>query len=41
MIVKNIFARGDTKIYTFTKYYPEKYERKVVYDGTTLQCSFK
>ncbi|KAI5390169.1 hypothetical protein KIW84_075476 [Lathyrus oleraceus] len=39
MIVKNRFARGDTEIYTLKKYCWDKYEREVVYDGTTRQCS--
>ncbi|CAJ2642864.1 unnamed protein product [Trifolium pratense] len=41
LIVKHKSDHGDTKIYTLTKFCNDTYERKVVFDGTTLQCSCK
>jgi zinc finger SWIM domain-containing protein 3 len=39
LIVRQKIELGDTKIYTLTKYRKDKYEREVVYEGSTLQCS--
>ncbi|WJX94419.1 hypothetical protein P8452_75836 [Trifolium repens] len=40
LIVKDKHENGDTKVYTLTKYCKDNYEREVVYDGSTLNCSF-
>ncbi|PNY11581.1 hypothetical protein L195_g008191 [Trifolium pratense] len=40
LIVKDKYEHGKTKTYTLTKYCKDNYEREVVYDGDTLQCSF-
>ncbi|WJX66997.1 hypothetical protein P8452_51498 [Trifolium repens] len=40
MIDKDKHENGDTKFYTLTKYCKDNYEREVVYDGSTLNCSF-
>ncbi|CAJ2656964.1 unnamed protein product [Trifolium pratense] len=39
LIVKHKKEIEDTKFYTLTKYYRDEYERTVVYDGDTFQCS--
>ncbi|XP_045825377.1 protein FAR1-RELATED SEQUENCE 5-like [Trifolium pratense] len=39
LIVKHKKEIGDTKFYTLTKYCRDAYERTVVYDGDTFQCS--
>ncbi|XP_045792086.1 protein FAR1-RELATED SEQUENCE 5-like [Trifolium pratense] len=39
LIVKHKKEIGDTKFYTLTKYCRDVYERTVVYDGDTFQCS--
>jgi hypothetical protein len=41
LIVKDKHENGDTKVYTLTKYCKDNYEREVVYDGSTLNCSCK
>ncbi|CAJ2636447.1 unnamed protein product [Trifolium pratense] len=41
LIVKDKYEHGKTKTYTLTKYCKDNYEREVVYDGDTLQCSCK
>ncbi|WJX85207.1 hypothetical protein P8452_67699 [Trifolium repens] len=41
LIVKDKHVNGDTKVYTLTKYCKDNYEREVVYDGSTLNCSCK
>ncbi|MCI13673.1 protein FAR1-RELATED SEQUENCE 5-like, partial [Trifolium medium] len=39
LIVKHKKEHGDTKLYTLTKFCKDMYERKVVFEGSTLQCS--
>ncbi|WJX27339.1 hypothetical protein P8452_16166 [Trifolium repens] len=39
LIVRQKKEIGDTKFYTLTKYCVDKYERTVIYDGVTFQCS--
>ncbi|XP_045822045.1 protein FAR1-RELATED SEQUENCE 2-like [Trifolium pratense] len=39
LIVTHKKEIGDTKFYTLTKYCRDVYERTVVYDGDTIQCS--
>jgi zinc finger SWIM domain-containing protein 3 len=39
LIVRQKKEIGGTKFYTLTKYCVDKYERTVIYDGVTFQCS--